>query len=215
VRRARGRILTLARLGRIVPRRIGLFGGSFNPAHRGHLHVARMALRALDLDQIWLLVSPQNPLKAADGMAPLTERLAGMRALAAGDRRLWASALEGDLDTRYTAETLAMLRRRFPRARFVWLMGADNLAQLSRWERWSSIFHTAGVAVFDRPSYARFALASKAARRYARHRATAHSTRRLATQRLPRWAFLHSRLDQASASSIRAARERRQQGRER
>jgi nicotinate-nucleotide adenylyltransferase len=122
-----------AALGGRLPgpgRRIGLLGGSFNPAHRGHLEISRAALKRLGLDQVWWLVSPQNPLKPERGMAPLGQRLTGARRLAR-DLRIRASALESALGTAYTADTVSALARRFPRCHFVWLMGADNLVQIS------------------------------------------------------------------------------------
>jgi nicotinate-nucleotide adenylyltransferase len=127
-------------------------GGSFNPAHRGHLEISRAALKRLGLDQVWWLVSPQNPLKPERGMAPLGQRLTGARRLAR-DLRIRASALESALGTAYTADTVSALARRFPRCHFVWLMGADNLVQISAWKDWETIFRTLPVAVFDRPSY--------------------------------------------------------------
>ena len=152
-------------------RRIGLLGGSFNPAHGGHLHISRLALSRLDLDEVWWLVSPQNPLKPAAGMAPFAERLEAAARVAAAERRIRVSDIEARLGSTYTADTLKALRRRFPRARFVWLMGGDNLAQLPYWKRWQDIFRTAPIAVFDRPSTALTALAGIAARRFARARA--------------------------------------------
>ena len=109
--------------------RIGLLGGSFNPAHEGHRHVAERALAALGLDQVWLLVSPGNPLKPSRGMAPFAERLASARRVADG-RRVVATGIEARLGTRYTVDTLALLRRRFPRARFVLLLGADIIGRV-------------------------------------------------------------------------------------
>ena len=112
-------------------RRVGLLGGSFNPAHGGHLHISRLALQRLDLDEIWWLVSPQNPLKPTAGMAPFEERLRYAAEIAAADRRIRVTDIEARLGpTTYTADTLKALRRRFPRTRFVWLMGGDNLAQI-------------------------------------------------------------------------------------
>src|SRR6202008_2807910 len=128
-------------LGDRRDRRIGLIGGSFYHAHRGHLNVSREALKRLDLDEVWWLVSPQNPLKPAAGMAPFAVRLDRARQVAAGHRRIVVSDLESRCGGGpYPADTLATLRRRFPRLRFVWLMGADNLVQLRRWERWCEIF---------------------------------------------------------------------------
>ena len=118
--------------------RVGLLGGSFNPAHDGHRHVAELALRHLRLDQVWLLVSPGNPLKPGDGMAPLADRLAAAARIGDG-RRVVATGIEAALGTRYTVDTLRVLLRRFPRVRFVWIMGADILVQLPRWRRWTDI----------------------------------------------------------------------------
>ena len=145
-------------------RRIGLLGGSFNPAHRGHLHLSLTALQRLDLDEVWWLVSPQNPLKPVAGMAPFPVRLDQARQIAAGHKRIRVTDLENRLGrSRYTVDTLKALRRRFPRLRFVWLMGGDNLVQIRRWERWAEIFRTVPIAVFDRPSYSAKALAGLAA----------------------------------------------------
>ncbi|MBV9833149.1 MAG: nicotinate-nicotinamide nucleotide adenylyltransferase, partial [Alphaproteobacteria bacterium] len=118
---------------RLTDRRIGLLGGSFNPAHEGHVHISLEALKRLDLDEVWWLVSPQNPLKAANGMASLADRMEGARSVTATHPRLRVTDLERKLGTRYTIDTVRALRRRHPHARFVWLMGADNLRQLPRW----------------------------------------------------------------------------------
>jgi nicotinate-nucleotide adenylyltransferase len=187
-------------------RRIGLLGGSFNPAHGGHLHIARLALQRLDLDEVWWLVAPQNPLKPSDDMAPFAERFARAEAVAAADRRIRVSDIESRLGTIYTADTLVRLRRRFPRVRFVWLMGGDNLAQLPRWQRWTEIFATMPVAVFDRPTYSRRALAGLAAHRYARARVPHRQIRRLAEMPPPAWVYFHTRLDARSATQIRTER---------
>src|SRR6185437_1149878 len=134
--------------------RIGLLGGSFNPAHAGHRHVAELARKRLRLDQVWLLVSPGNPLKEERGMAPLPQRLATARRISDG-RRIVASGIEAVLGTRYTVDTLHLLRQRFPRARFIWIMGADILAQLPKWRRWIDISHQLAFAVLPRPGYNR------------------------------------------------------------
>lgn len=186
---------------------VGLLGGSFNPAHAGHRHISLYALKTLGLDRVWWLVSPQNPLKPTRGMAPLAERLAEARAVAR-DPRIAVTCLERDLGTRFTADTLEALARRFPRTRFVWLMGADNLGQIPRWKRWERIFRTVPVAVFARPAYSLRALGGKAARRFARRRAGAGGIRGLAGRKPPAWTFLRNPLHPASATAIRAARAR-------
>ena len=190
----------------LLARRIGLLGGSFNPAHGGHLHISRLALSRLDLDEVWWLVSPQNPLKPAAGMMPIAERLAAAARVAAAERRIRVSDIEARLDSTYTADTLRILRRRFPRARFVWLIGSDNLAQLPYWKQWQEIFRTAPIAVFDRPSTALMALAGIAARRFARARVPVSAARCLARMKPPAWVFFHTRLDPRSATGIRAER---------
>ena len=183
--------------------RVGLLGGSFNPAHAGHRHIAELALKLLCLDEVWLLVSPQNPLKPVAGMAPLPERLASARAIAAGHRRLKVSALECRLGTTYTADTLRRLRSRFRRSRFVWVMGADNLAQMERWARWDRIFAAVPVAILARGPYSARTLATKAAHRFARYRAAAEGARSLSAKPPPAWVFLHIRRHPASSTAIR------------
>ncbi len=190
---------------------VGLLGGSFNPAHEGHLAISLAALKRLGLDQVWWLVSPQNPLKAASGMAALDRRLASARAMARHPR-IHATGIETALGTRYTADTLRALKQRFCRTRFVWLMGADNLIQLPRWRDWQQIFHLVPVAVFDRPTYALGALAGQAARRFARARCAERSARGLARREPPAWVFLHTPLMPQSASKIRADSAEREGG---
>jgi nicotinate-nucleotide adenylyltransferase len=171
------------------------------------LHISVLALKLLDLDQIWWLVSPQNPLKPARGMAPFPVRLEGARRIAEADRRILVTDLESRLGSSYyTADTLKALRRRFPRLRFVWLMGGDNLIQIPRWERWPEIFRTVPIAVFDRPSYSLKALSGLAAKRFARYRVVASDKRRLAEMEPPAWVFFHTRLDRHSATRIRSQR---------
>jgi nicotinate-nucleotide adenylyltransferase len=183
--------------------RIGLLGGSFNPAHAGHRHVAEQALRQLGLDQVWLLVSPGNPLKPARGMAPFAQRLASARRIADG-RRIVATDLEARLGTRYTADTLALLRRRFPHARFVLLIGADNLTQLPRWRRWREIARETPIAVLPRPGETRRALRGRAARVLARHRRRPGALLAGGGPALHApWAVVPAREHPASATAIR------------
>ena len=190
-------------------RRIGLLGGSFNPAHEAHRQISLMALGRLDLDEVWWLVSPQNPLKPVAGMAPLAQRLDEARAVARHPR-IRVTGIEARLGTVYTAETVLALKRRFPALCFVWLMGADNLIQIDQWRDWQRIFHAVPVAIFARPSYCFRALAAKAAHRFARFRLPEGQARLLARRRPPAWVFIHGRLNPLSASAIRAGRERRQ-----
>lgn len=187
-------------------RRIGLLGGSFNPAHAGHRHVALKAMQALGLDQVWLMVSPGNPLKPRAGMAPLQDRLASARRIADG-RRVIATDIERALGTRFTADTLAKLRRRFPRADFVFLIGADNLVQLPHWKSWRRIAHSTPLAVLPRPGWTRRALHGAAASVLRRHRcrpAALLAGPKRATSHA-RWCFVPAREHAASATAIRAA----------
>ena len=186
-------------------RRIGLLGGSFNPAHRGHLHISQLALNALALDEVWWVVSPQNPLKPVEGMAPLGERLAQARDTASGTTIL-VTDIELELGTRYSADTVAALKLRFPAVRFVWFMGADNLIQIHRWRQWRQLFHTVPVAIFARPTYALRAVRAKAARRFARFQMKSRRAAELADQRPPAWVYLRDRLDPTSATEIRNQR---------
>lgn len=203
-------IVSAARLGRRPRRRVGLLGGSFNPAHDGHRHVAAEALRRLRLDEVWLLVSPQNPLKSDSDMAPAVRRLASAAQIARGPR-LSARLIETELGTRFTADTLDALVRRFPRTRFIWLMGADNLRQIACWERWTRIFHTVPIAVFARPGYDN-SLIGKAPRRFASKRIAEARAGRLGASKPPAWVFMHTRLHPASASAIRARRRTQENG---
>jgi nicotinate-nucleotide adenylyltransferase len=192
----------LPRFGDQRRTRIGLLGGSFNPAHDGHLHIARTALQRLRLDQVWLLVSPGNPLKGSQDMMSAAARLDSARAIADG-RRIIATDIERHLHTRYTADTLDALRRRFPRADFIWLMGADNLVQLPQWRRWMEIARKTPFAVMPRPSYNHAALAGKAARRLRRWRSGARHAASLAMQPAPAWMFLDIRQNASSATRLR------------
>ena len=146
--------------------RIGLMGGSFNPAHGGHLHVSEVALKRLGLDYVWWLVSPQNPLKPIAGMAPFSQRLAKARALALHPR-IRVTGIEAALGARYTIDTLKALKRRFPQACFVWLMGSDNLRSFSRWHRWADIAALLPIAVILRPGSVLAPLYAALAQRFA------------------------------------------------
>lgn len=183
--------------------RIGLLGGSFNPPHHAHRLISETALKRLQLDQVWWLVSPGNPLKEHVAQAPLAERVRMARSLAQ-DARIRVTDFEAELPTAYTASTLAFLRRRFPQVRFVWLMGADNLAGFHRWQRWRSIMALVPVAVVDRPGWHLKALASPAARAYAGRRLSEAHAKRLSDRPLPAWVFLSGPLSELSSTSIRS-----------
>ncbi|MEN3951878.1 nicotinate-nucleotide adenylyltransferase [Iodidimonas sp. SYSU 1G8] len=186
-------------------RRVGLLGGSFNPAHQAHLLVTRQALVRLGLDEVWWLVSPQNPLKSSRDMAPQAERLAEATRVSS-DRRIRPTIIETALGTRFTVDTLAELRRRFPLTRFVWLMGADNLQQVTRWKHWTRLFALAPVAIFGRPTYSLRAMSSTAAKRFGTRRIPVEQARDLAGMVPPAWTFIHLRHEPTSATAIRAAR---------
>ena len=184
--------------------KIGLLGGSFNPAHEGHLYISREALKRLQLDAVWWLVSPQNPLKSAGEMAPVAARAAYARTLARHPR-IRVTTLEARLGTRYTVDTIARLKQACPAARFVWLMGADNLAQMPQWRRWTQIFDTVSIAVFARETYDFKALAGVAAHRYRASRLAAGRAPSLADRTPPAWTYLPLRWHPATATDIRAA----------
>lgn len=186
--------------------RIGLLGGSFNPAHEGHVHISGLALDKLKLDQLWWLVSPQNPLKSESGMAPLSERLETARKVAAVDPRIIITDLETQLGTRHTVDTVEALKRRNSGALFVWIMGADLLLQVSHWKQWRRLFRSIPIAVFARPAYSSRALSSKAARRFAGSRVSRFRMGALAGLRPPAWGFLRTRLNRQSATRIRSSR---------
>jgi nicotinate-nucleotide adenylyltransferase len=179
---------------------IGILGGSFNPAHDGHLHISEASLRHLRLDELWWLVSPQNPLKPAHTMASQAERIAAAANLA-DHPNIKVTGMEAAWGTSYTADSLRVLLRRFPKSRFIWVMGADNLQQISHWDRWPRIFRSVAVAVFDRSPYSREAMASKAAWRFSRWRVA--SAGRLALKPPPAWIFMHIKRHPASATAIR------------
>ncbi len=222
--------------------RIGLLGGSFNPAHLGHVHLSKEALKRLNLDQVWWLVSPQNPLKSAHDMAPLEERLAAAERLIT-DPRIKVSALEllftlpqaGESDfsnfllrklarnpvraltptlsrvrerVYYTLHTITFLKTFYPRAHFVWLMGADSWIELPRWYQWRALMQHIPMAIFDRPGYTISALNSYAARCYARFRLPSQRMRCIADLLPPAWCFITMPTNPISATALRKERKK-------
>ena len=185
--------------------RIGLLGGSFNPPHAAHVLISEIALKRLQLDRIWWLITPGNPLKSANGLMPLEDRVAASRALIT-DPRIEITTFEQHLSSRYTAATLDYLQMRFPQARFVWVMGADCLAQFHRWHRWRHVFQTTPIAVVDRPGWRLAANASPAAQTFASQRLPEAMAPLLTRRTPPAWTFLTGPLSPLSSTRLRSAR---------
>lgn len=185
-------------------KRIGLLGGSFNPAHEGHRRISLFAIDALGLDELWWLVSPGNPLKAKQGMAPLAARLASAERQAR-HAPIVPTAIEATLGTRYTADTLRLLVRRFPRDRFIWIMGADNLAQFHRWKDWRRIARTLPIAVIARPGYDAAARSAVAMGWLGHFGRSPRGAERWTRWSLPALVLLHTVPDSTSATARRAA----------
>ncbi|WP_306112080.1 MULTISPECIES: nicotinate-nucleotide adenylyltransferase [Roseovarius] len=181
---------------------IGLLGGSFDPPHAGHVHISREALRRFGLDRVWWLVSPGNPLKAR-GPQPLERRMAACRALV-DHPRIHVSDFEAQVGTRYTAETLAVLQKMRPHVHFVWLMGADNLAQFEHWQDWRQIMDTVPIGVLARPGQRISARMSKPARIYRTVRIPARQSRALRMAAPPAWCFVNVPMSALSSTALRA-----------
>ncbi|WP_052265429.1 nicotinate-nucleotide adenylyltransferase [Ruegeria sp. ANG-R] len=186
-----------ARPGQVV----GLFGGSFDPPHQGHVHVTREAMKAFGLDRVWWLVSPGNPLKKR-GPAPLVQRMVAAREVM---RHPWVEVtdIEALTGTRATADTLAALRRLYPQVRFVWLMGADNLAQFHRWKDWREIMDSVPVGVVARPGDRISARMSPAARLYAKYRIDGQARHLLGRAQAPAWCFVNVPMVDVSSTELR------------
>ncbi|MEL6947865.1 MAG: nicotinate-nucleotide adenylyltransferase [Pseudomonadota bacterium] len=183
--------------------RIGLFGGSFNPPHEGHLLVSELGLSRLKLDQIWWLVTPGNPLKDHSNLAPLARRLEACEALARHPA-MKVTAVEAVLNSRYTADTLAKIASRFQANDFVWLMGADNLGQFHLWERWREIAGTFPIGVIDRPGSTLSLHSAQGAIALSRFRMDEDDAALLARQRPPAWTFIHGPRNSLSSTLLRS-----------
>lgn len=190
--------LPVAKPGQVI----GLLGGSFDPPHAGHVHISKAALRRFGLDRLWWLVSPGNPLKK-DGPAPLAERMQAAQAIMQHPR-VTITDIEAHLGTRYTAQTLAALHRRYPGVRFVWLMGADNLAQFHRWQDWRWIIENVPIGVVARPGDRISARLSKTAKVYAQARIPGRGAHVLGRMPPPAWAFVNLPMSDQSSTAIRA-----------
>ncbi|NJR13336.1 MAG: nicotinate-nucleotide adenylyltransferase [Phyllobacteriaceae bacterium] len=186
---------------------VGLFGGSFNPPHAGHALVAEIALRRLGLDQLWWMVTPGNPLKSTRELLPLGQRMALSRAMAPGPR-VKVTAFEALHAVRYTADTLALVKRLNPGVRFVWVMGADNLKHFHHWQRWRGIARMMPIAVIDRPGATLSYLSSPMALAFAWARVDEDDARLLARRPPPAWTLIHGPRSSLSSTAIRAATKR-------
>lgn len=182
--------------------RIGLYGGSFDPPHAGHRHVALTALRRLRLDWIWWIVTPGNPLKDQRGLAVFADRLAATRDVARHPR-VAVTDIDGSIGSIYTVETLRFLVRRCPGIRFVWIMGADSLAGLHRWRAWREIARLVPIAVVDRPPWTVRATQSRAATALAAGRIDEARAAGLAGRKPPAWCFLHGPRSDLSSTFLR------------
>ena len=182
--------------------RIGLYGGSFNPAHEGHRHVSLLAVRRLGLDKIWWFVTPGNPLKDPKILPPLEVRMRKAAEIAAHPR-IEITGAEAAFRTRYTADLVDILKRRAPAARFVWVMGSDNLAQLNRWDRWRDIARAVPIAIVNRPGFLLSGLNARAAQALARYRIDESDALTLPYQGPPAWTFLTAPRTSASSTALR------------
>jgi len=182
--------------------RIGLLGGSFNPPHAAHRAISLFAIKRLKLDRVWWLLTPGNPLKNHDGLHALSERAEAARTTA-DDPRIDISCLEAVIGVRYTVDTIIHLRRRVSGVRFVWIMGADNLAQFHRWKDWRRIASEVPIAVIDRPPQSFRALAAPAAQALARYRLPENQATRLTDQHPPAWVFLTGMKLKMSSTGLR------------
>jgi nicotinate-nucleotide adenylyltransferase len=182
--------------------RIGLYGGSFNPPHAGHRHVSLLALKHLGLDRVWWLVTPGNPLKDHGDLVSTEDRVAAARRLASHPR-IDVTAFEEGIGARYTIDTLAFLKRRFPGVRFVWIMGADNLSGFHRWRGWRAIAEAMPIAVIDRPGWTLRSTRSRAASVLAPYRVSEAESRVLPDLDPPAWLFLHGPRSFLSSSELR------------
>ena len=185
-----------------VGAKIGLFGGSFNPPHAGHVLVAELALERLGLDQLWWMVTPGNPLKDASELAPLSSRIALSEDLIS-DKRIHVTAFEASYQVRYTADTLALVRQHNPDKHLVWVMGADNLMNFHHWQEWDEIARTYPIAVINRPGSNMAAEDSVMAQQFSAARLPEADAAKLATQQAPAWVFIHGPQSELSSTQLR------------
>ena len=181
-------------------RTVGLYGGSFNPAHEGHLHVASEAIKRLSLDAVWLMVSPGNPLKEKAELAKRKRRKKSLQEMVEGQPRMIVTDIEKKLGTRYSVDTIKTLQAAMPKTRFVWIMGADNMVGFHHWRKWREIAEMLPIAIFDRPGYSVTGLNSRFARQYGRNQVP---YRQLLSTHTPAWTFVPIPRHTGSATNIR------------
>jgi nicotinate-nucleotide adenylyltransferase len=189
--------------------RIGLLGGSFNPPHDAHVEISLAAVKRLGLDQVWWLVTPGNPLKDASKLPDLAGRVQAAKDFVAKHPRIEVTGFAGEKSSPYTIDLLSEIKRRFPAVKFVWLMGADNLADFHRWRAWERIFKLMPIAVLDRPSFRLKARASKAAHRFSEFHVDESDASGLAQLEPPAWTILSHRLSALSSTKLRAKKPKR------
>ena len=191
--------------------KIGLFGGTFNPPHEAHRAASMLAMKKLGLDRIWWLVTPGNPLKENSSLPPLAARIEAARKVAASPR-IDVTGIEAELGTQFTFDTVKRLRERRPGVDFVFIVGADNLAHLHRWERWGDLLHKIPLAVVDRPEFELSSLAAPAAVAFGRFRVTESKARTIPRLAPPAWVFLRGLKSELSSTALRRMRTKRKKG---
>lgn len=196
------RWITSSRQAVCSSQKIGLLGGSFNPAHHGHLSISKIALRRLGLNQIWWIVSPRNPLKEYDFLYDFEERVFSARKII-NTNNISISKLELNAQIKYTIGTLEYLRTRYHRSRFVWIMGADNLNQFHLWKEWEKIIRLMPIAIIDRPSSSLNVTSSVFANKYRAYRIDEADSSQLIYYKKPAWVFMHTKLNYQSSSQLR------------
>jgi nicotinate-nucleotide adenylyltransferase len=183
-------------------KKIGLLGGSFNPAHNGHLEISQVAIDVLGLDQVWWMVSPGNPLKDENDMAPFADRFSSAEEIAK-DPNIMVTDIESEMDTKFTIDTLKRLKTKFPDTKFVWLMGADNLAQFDQWKDWKKIANTVPFAIFNRPSYSSANETSVAATELKDYLIKTSQAHTLYNLKPPAWVYYQKTDNPLSSTEIR------------
>jgi nicotinate-nucleotide adenylyltransferase len=182
--------------------KIGILGGSFNPAHEGHLSISKIALQRLNLDEVWWIISPRNPLKKYDILYDFEDRVSSAEKVI-DTNHISISRLEKNAQIKYTIGTVEYLNTRYLGTKFVWIMGADNLKEFHRWREWDKLALTVPIAIIDRPSSSLDVTSSLFANKYRKYRVDEADAQNLADKKKPAWVFLHSKLNDQSSSQLR------------